>query len=73
MEVRATAFAEDVGVVCRRADADSSGGASKGIAQVVRQVLKLVSPEPVLVLKHNVVRRSRCALQSLVREKEEVE
>ena len=50
MEVRAAALAEDIGVVGGRADTDRVGGASEGIAEVVREVLELVGPELVPVL-----------------------
>ena len=62
-----------VGVVGGGGDGDRPGAPGVGVAQLVGQLLQLVSIEVVVIPEDVVVTRPACALNALVRTKVEVE
>jgi hypothetical protein len=73
MQVSASTFARKVGVVGRSGKRDGLGGTSEHIRNCVSEALELVRAKLDLIVDDIIVCRTNCALETVVRLKEEIE
>ena len=73
MQVRAPTLACKISIVRRSGERDSFGRTSKHVRDRVRQTLEPVRVELVVVTDDVIVRGTDCALETVVRLKEEIE
>jgi len=62
----------EMSIVCRGGYGDRSGASHVGVAELVGQLLQLISLEPVIIPQHMIVARPGGALYALVRAQIEV-